>query len=162
MELSPNDSAARFQKLGVDVFLGQAEFLSSETIQVGGQTLRFKKAVIATGARASAPPIPGLDQVQYLTNETVFSLTELPARLGIIGAGPIGCELAQAFANLGSEVFLVKTERGVLPREDRDGANIIEASLKRDGVKLLCCGKELKLRPEAGKIRLSVNSHGAE
>src|SRR5690606_19978907 len=102
--ISPIDSAARFRRLGVDVFLGQGKFTSSDTIDVEGQSLKFKKAVIATGARASPPPIPGLEQVNYLTNETVFSLTERPQRLGIIGAGPIGCELAQAFANLGSEV----------------------------------------------------------
>ena len=91
----------------MDVFLGQARFdgnqLVTVTRQDGSQSqLKFKKAVIAAGARASAPPIPGLDSVSYLTNETVFSLTELPARLGIIGGGPIGAEMAQAFARLGS------------------------------------------------------------
>ncbi|MFN9971822.1 MAG: FAD-dependent oxidoreductase, partial [Phycisphaerae bacterium] len=95
-QISPNDSAARFRDLGVDVYLGVGRFTSSSTVQVGDQTLHFRKAVIATGARATAPPIPGLDQVPYLTNESVFSLTELPRRMGIIGAGPIGCELAQA------------------------------------------------------------------
>lgn len=107
-EISPNDSAARFRDLGVDVYLGGGRFTGPDTIQVGDRTLQFRKAVIATGARAAAPPIPGLDQVPYLTNESVFSLTERPRRLGIIGAGPIGCELAQAFANLGSEVLLVE------------------------------------------------------
>lgn len=159
-EISPNDSAARFRDLGVDVFLGGGRFTSASTVQVGDQTLTFKKAVIATGARAAAPPIPGLDQVPYLTNESIFSLTELPRRLGIIGAGPIGCELAQAFANLGSEVFLVEQGQGILPLEDRDAAEIVRASLQRDGVKLLCCGKDLKLRREQGQIHLSVESHG--
>ncbi len=156
--ISPNDSAERFQTLGVDVFLGQGEFLSSDTIQVGGQKLQFKKAVIATGARAAAPPIPGLDQIEYLTNETVFSLTELPRRLGILGAGPVGCEMAQAFANLGSEVILVKTEHGILPREDPDAANIVEASLKRDGVRILSGGRNVRVSPAGDQIRIAVHS----
>jgi pyruvate/2-oxoglutarate dehydrogenase complex dihydrolipoamide dehydrogenase (E3) component len=123
--------------------------------------LNFKKAVIATGARAAAPPIEGLGQISYLTNETVFSLTELPHRLAVIGAGPIGCEMAQSFARFGSEVFLVETLHGILPREDADASGIVLESMQKDGVKLLCCGKELKLaKAEGGKIRLTVESHG--
>jgi pyruvate/2-oxoglutarate dehydrogenase complex dihydrolipoamide dehydrogenase (E3) component len=114
---------------------------------------------LATGGRATAPPIPGLDAIEYLTNETVFSLTELPRRLGVIGAGPIGCELAQAFAQLGSEVFLVEAEHGILPREDRDAAKIVQAALTRDGVKLLCCGKNLQIKND-GVTRITVQSHG--
>jgi pyruvate/2-oxoglutarate dehydrogenase complex dihydrolipoamide dehydrogenase (E3) component len=83
-DLSPHDSAARFAKLGVDVFLGEARFAGSDAVQVGGQSLRFKRAVIATGARALQPPIPGLAEAGYLTNETVFSLTECPARLNTV------------------------------------------------------------------------------
>ncbi len=122
--------------------------------------LKFKKAVIATGARAAAPPIPGLDQVEYLTNESVFSLTELPARLGIIGAGPIGCELAQSFAQFGSEVFVVESQHGILPREDRDAADIVQRAMLRDGVKLLCCGRKAELRKDGDGVRLIVGSHG--
>ncbi|MCA9174544.1 MAG: mercuric reductase [Planctomycetales bacterium] len=161
-KISPNDSAARFRDLGVDVFLGEARFTSSNTIQVGEQTLQFRKAVIATGARASAPPIPGLQDVRYLTNETLFSLTELPRRLGVIGAGPIGCEMAQAFANLGSEVLLVEAAHGVLPIEDSEASEIVGRSLQQDGVQLLCCGKELKLHSDGGRIRMSVESHGTQ
>lgn len=159
-QISPNDSAARFRDLGVDVFLGEARFKGSNTIEVGEQTLSFRKAVIATGARASAPSIPGLQDVPYLTNETLFSLTELPRRFGVIGAGPIGCEMAQAFSNLGSEVLLVESEHGVLPIEDPDASAIVGRSLQNDGVQLLCCGKELKLRSESGQIWMSVESHG--
>jgi pyruvate/2-oxoglutarate dehydrogenase complex dihydrolipoamide dehydrogenase (E3) component len=144
-DISPHDSARRFTELGVDVFLGAARFTGPDSIEVGGQTLRFAKAVIATGARAAAPPIPGLKYVPYLTNETLFSLTELPKRLGVIGAGPIGCEMAQSFARFGSEVFLVEALHGILPREDRDAAAIVKAAMERDGVKLLCCGKDLKV-----------------
>ena len=132
----------------------------SNTVQVGDQALQFKKAVIATGARASAPPIPGLDQIEYLTNESIFSLTELPKRLGIIGAGPIGCEMAQSFALFGSEVFLVESTHGILPREDQDAAKIVEQSMLRDGVKLLCCGQNTELKPgDNGQIRLTLDSH---
>ncbi len=158
--ISRNDSASRFRDLGVDVFLGEGRFTGPDTVQVGETTLRFKKAVIATGARAAAPPIPGLDQVEYLTNESVFSLTELPARLGIIGAGPIGTELAQSFARLGSEVTLVETEHGVLPREDRSAAQIVERALARDGVRLLCCGRRTTVTGESDGIHLRVDSHG--
>src|SRR5262249_50197737 len=106
-DLSPTDSAPRFTKLPADVFRGEARFAGPDTVQVGGQTLRFKRAVIATGARAVEPPIPGLAEAGYLTNETVFNLTQRPARLAVIGGGPIGCELAQAFQRLGSQVCLL-------------------------------------------------------
>ncbi len=157
-QISPNDSAERFKKLGVDVFFGQASFIDSNTVDVNGAKLNFKRAVIAAGARAAAPPIPGLDTVDYLTNETLFSLTELPRRLGVIGAGPIGCEMAQAFAQLGSKVTLVEADNGILPREDRDAAQIVQRSMLRDGVKLLGCGKQLVIRNDHG-IRLSVASN---
>ena len=159
-DISPHDSARRFTELGVDVFLGAGRFISRDAVEVGGQTLRFAKAVIATGARAAAPPITGLKDVPYLTNETLFSLTELPRRLGVIGAGPIGCEMAQSFARLGSEVFLVETEHGILPREDRAASEIVRAALERDGVKLLCCGKHLNLTADQNGVRLHVESHG--
>lgn len=159
--IAPNDSAQRFSDLGVDVFIGNGWFIDTKTVEVAGQRLNFKKAVIAAGARAAAPPIEGLANVAYLTNETVFSLTELPKRLAVIGAGPIGCEMAQAFARLGSEVFLVEAMHGILPKEDSDASGIVLESMLKDGVKLLCCGKELKLaKADGGKIRLVVESHG--
>lgn len=158
--IAPNDSVKRFSDLGIDVFLGNGRFVDSSSVEVAGKTLRFKKAVIATGARAAAPPIEGLDEVSYLTNETLFSLTELPQRLAVIGAGPIGCEMAQAFARLGSQVLLVEAVHGILPREDSDAAGIVLESMMKDGVKLLCCGKALKLaRADGNKIRLLVDSH---
>ena len=159
-QISPADSAQRFRDLGIDVFLGQGMFTGSDTVQVGDRTLRFKKAVIATGARASAPPIPGLDAVRYLTNESLFSLTELPRRLGVIGAGPIGCEMAQAFALLGSEVHLIESAHGILPREDPEAARIVEQSITRDGVRLRCCGRDTQIESgEDGTARLVLDSH---
>ncbi len=135
--LSPHDSAARFQGLGVDVFLGAGRFSGSDTIDVGDHALRFRRAVIATGARAVRPEIPGLEDTGYLTNETVFNLTELPRRLAVIGAGPIGCELAQCFARLGSRVTLIDKGAQLLPREDPDAAAILAEALHRDGVQLV-------------------------
>jgi pyruvate/2-oxoglutarate dehydrogenase complex dihydrolipoamide dehydrogenase (E3) component len=158
--ISPNDSAQRYRKLGVDVYFGQATFTGHDSIQVGDHVLRFKKAVIATGARASKPPVPGIEQTGYLTNETVFSLTELPRRLAVIGAGPIGCELAQAFARFGSQVYLVEALHGIMPNEDREAAEIVQQSLLRDGIKLLCCGKDLKVSKTNDGKRLTVDSHG--
>lgn len=164
--ISRNDSAHRYAKLGVDVYIGSGRFAGSDAIQVdgsaGNRTLTFAKAAICTGARAAAPPTPGLKEAGYLTNETVFSLTELPARIGVIGAGPIGCELAQSFARFGSQVYLVEAEHGIMPNEDRDAAAIVEQRMLRDGVKLLCCGKELKVqKTDLGK-RMTVDSHGRQ
>lgn len=164
--ISRNDSVHRYTKLGVDVYIGSGRFTGAETIQVegpaGNRTLTFAKAAICTGARASAPSTPGLSEAGYLTNETVFSLTELPQRLAVIGAGPIGCELAQAFARFGSQVYLIEALHGIMPNEDRDAAGIVEQQMARDGVKLLCCGKDLKVsRTEQGKC-LTVDSHGRQ
>ncbi|MBA5865228.1 MAG: FAD-containing oxidoreductase [Nitrospira sp. CR1.3] len=162
--ISQNDSVHRYTKLGVDVYIGSGRFTGPDTIQVegpsGNRKLIFSKAAICTGARASAPPTPGLQEAGYLTNETVFSLTELPQRVGVIGAGPIGCELAQSFARFGSQVYLIEALHGIMPAEDRDAAEIVERRLRCDGVKLLCCGKDLKVgRKDRGK-RLTVDSHG--
>ncbi|NCF85234.1 MAG: FAD-dependent oxidoreductase, partial [Verrucomicrobiaceae bacterium] len=157
--ISPHDSAQRFKDLGIDLYLGGATFVDRHTIDVQGEQLTFKKACIATGARASAPPIPGLDTIDYLTNETLFSLTELPKRFGVIGAGPIGCEMAQSFARLGSEVFLIETAAGILPREDPDAAAIVQSSMDKDGVHVLCCGRKLQLSPaDDGKVRMKVEA----
>ena len=132
--ISHHDSVKRMTDLGIDVYLGQGRFNGPDTIEVDGASLEFSRACIATGARASAPPIEGLEEAGYLTNETVFSLTVLPRRLAVIGAGPIGCELAQTFARFGSQVTLLESRRQILGREDQDAARIVEAALRRDGV----------------------------
>lgn len=135
--LAPHDSAERFRGLGVDVFFGAGRFASADTIDVGGQTLRFRRALIATGGRAAIPDILGLAEAGFVTNEMVFSLTSLPRRLVVVGAGPIGCELAQAFARFGSQVTLIASHANVLPKEDAAAARIVEASLRRDGVEII-------------------------
>ena len=134
--ISRNDSVKRYSEAGVDVFLGDGRFTGPREIEVGGQTLRFAKAVIATGGRAVAPPVEGLAEAGYLTNETVFNLTELPARVAVIGGGPIGSELAQTFCRMGSRVTLIHTGDHVLNREDDDAAHLVQESMLRDGVEL--------------------------
>lgn len=162
--ISQNDSVHRYASLGVDVYIGSGRFIGTDTIHVegsaGNRTLTFARAAICTGARASVPTVPGLQEAGYRTNETVFSLTELPQRLGVIGAGPIGCELAQAFARFGSHVYLIETTHGIMPNEDRDAAELVEQQMIRDGVKLLCCGKDLRIEKVEGGKRLILDSHG--
>jgi pyruvate/2-oxoglutarate dehydrogenase complex dihydrolipoamide dehydrogenase (E3) component/uncharacterized membrane protein YdjX (TVP38/TMEM64 family) len=159
--ISEHDSAARFRSLGVDVYLGSGRFIGPSAIEVDGRRLDFDRAVIAAGARASKLPIPGLAEAGYYTNETVFTLTELPRRLAVIGAGPLGCEVAQSFARFGSEVFLIEALHGIMPNEDPDAGEIVRRSMiERDGVKLLCCGKELRVEKAGGAAkRLMVDSH---
>jgi pyruvate/2-oxoglutarate dehydrogenase complex dihydrolipoamide dehydrogenase (E3) component len=158
--ISEEDAALRYRdELGVDVFLGQACFDSARSLQVDGTRLEFRKAVIATGARASAPPIPGLADAGYRTNETIFELTERPIRLGIIGAGPIGCELGQAFARLGCRVTLFDAADRVLSREDADAGEIVGRHLVADGVELALGFAIEKVEGGGGEKRLwAMNS----
>lgn len=151
--ISAHDSAARFKELGVDVFLGEARFEPPDTVVVGRHKLRYKNAVIATGARAVKPRIEGIDEVGFLTNETVFSLTELPKRLAVIGGGPIGCELAQAFSRLGSEVTLFHRHGHILDREDPDAAQIVQKRFIDEGINLLLNTNPIRAeRSEEGKV----------
>lgn len=133
--LSRNDSAQRFKKMGVDVYIGEGRFIGPETLEVDGKRLTFSKAAVCTGTRPAVPPFPGLEEAGYLTNETVFNLTALPARLAVIGGGPIGCELGQAFARFGSRVTLFERQDRILPREEKDAAGIIQARMEREGVR---------------------------
>jgi pyruvate/2-oxoglutarate dehydrogenase complex dihydrolipoamide dehydrogenase (E3) component len=154
--ISPNDSAERYARLGVDVFFGSAKFTSPNTVVVGGRSLRFRRCVIATGARATKSDVPGLLEIGYLTNETVFSLTELPDRLAVIGAGPIGCELAQSFARFGSRVTLIANHPQILAKEDRDAATIVDRSLRRDGIEIVADAKVTGARREGRDKILSI------
>ena len=136
--ISPLDSAARYRdEKNVDVFFGAGRFTSETTLSVNGTPLRFKKAVIATGARAAIPPIPGLSDAGYLTNDTVFNLTTRPGHLAVIGGGPIGAELAQAFCRLGSKVTIFEQSGQLLGREDPEAAIIVQDALTRDGVRVI-------------------------
>jgi pyruvate/2-oxoglutarate dehydrogenase complex dihydrolipoamide dehydrogenase (E3) component len=134
--IAPHDSAARFRDLGVDVYFGDGRFVGPTSLEVSGVRLEFRRAVIASGGSPALPPIPGLEAAEPLTNETVFTLTELPRRLAVIGAGPIGCELAQAFARFGSQVTLFDVVPRLLPRDDADAAALLERVLRREGLRL--------------------------
>jgi len=161
-QISEEDSALRYRdELGVDVYLGQARFDSPNSVLVDDVRLSFAKAVVATGARAAAPPIPGLAEAGCLTNETVFELTERPKRLGIIGAGPIGCELGQAFARLGCRVTLFDAADQVLSREDADAAAIVSRHLEADGVEMVlgCAIEKVEVR-DGEKWVLGANAAG--
>jgi len=136
-DLAHHDSVQRFTDLGIDVFLGDGKFISPNCVEVSGKKLNFHRAVIATGARASLPPISGLAEATPLTNETLFSLVELPKRLIIIGAGPIGCEMAQSFCRFGTEVTLVEMADRILPTEDPDASGILTQKLEQEGVNIL-------------------------
>jgi pyruvate/2-oxoglutarate dehydrogenase complex dihydrolipoamide dehydrogenase (E3) component len=160
--ISPNDSAKRYRDLGVDVFLGSAKFTGPDTVEVGGKTLPFRRAVLCTGARASRPSLAGLAEAGYLTNETVFSLTELPRRLAVLGAGPIGCELAQAFARFGSQVFLLNLYDHILPREDRAAAAIVQQEMERDGIRLVQPCKPLRVEKQGNEKVFFLQCHGKD
>jgi pyruvate/2-oxoglutarate dehydrogenase complex dihydrolipoamide dehydrogenase (E3) component len=162
-DISFHDSVQRYsEKLGVDVFLGEGRFAGPDVIEVNGARLRFKRAAICTGARAAAPPIPGIEEAGYLTNETVFSLTELPGRLGVIGGGPIGCELSQAFGRLGSRVSLFEMGSHILPREDPDAAGIVQDAFVAEGVDLILNAKVVEVSTEGGDKILHVEQEGSK
>ena len=151
--ISGHDAATRLRQLGVDVFLGEGRFTGPDSLAVGGKTVFFSKAAIATGARAGEVPINGLRKAGTLTNETVFSLTERPPRLAVIGGGPLGCELAQAFHRLGSRVVVFQMTDHLLDREDPDAAEILQQSLLREGLELLLKTRPTSITPaEEGKL----------
>ncbi|QQE64401.1 mercuric reductase [Leptolyngbya sp. BL0902] len=135
-DISPHDSVERFSQLGIDVFLGAGRFVDSHTLEVAGQRLSFKKAVIATGARAHHPAVPGLGEADFLTHETIFSLTDCPPRLLVVGGGPIGCELAQALQRLGSQVTLIQRQGRLLPREDPEASAVLQRRFQAEGITL--------------------------
>ena len=161
-EISEHDSARRFRDLGVDVFLGEGRFTDRTTVEVDGQKLKFSRAVIATGARAAPATVPGMEEAGFLTNETVFSLTGLPRRLCVIGAGPSGCEMAQAFRRLGSEVCVITDGASILPREDPDAAAVIQKRFEREGIKLVVAARIVKVEIVNGSKFVRFEQNGQE
>ncbi len=158
--IAPHDSAARLAGLGIDVFLGDGRFVGRDLVEVAGQRLRFARAVIATGARAAVPSMPGLAEAGYLTNETVFALTERPRRLVVVGGGPIGCERAQALRRLGSEVVIVDRGEHLLSRDDPDAAALVRGRLVAEGVELVL-GAAI-VRVERDRTLIVDRGHGEE
>lgn len=157
--IAEHDSVERYTAAGVDVYLGAAQFVDAHRIRVGEAELATRKTVICTGARAFVPPIPGLDALEVRTNETIFDLQRLPPRLAVLGGGPIGCELAQAFARLGSAVQLIEMQPRLLPLEDDAAASAVAASLQRDGVGLRL-GARVSGAARAGDARVLILESG--
>ena len=135
--IEPHDSVERFTGLGVDCVAGDARIVSPWEVEVNGERIRTRHIVIASGARARVPDIEGLDDLDYLTSDTLWDIREQPRRLLVVGAGPIGCELAQAMANLGSEVTLITHAPRIMPREDEDASSLVHARLEHEGVRIL-------------------------
>lgn len=135
--IAPHDSVERYSSLGVDCINGSARLISPWEVQVGSRTLTTKNVILATGASPLVPPIPGLNETSYLTTDTIWSLRRLPRRFLVLGGGPIGIELAQAFARLGSEVTVVEMQDRILTKEDPDVSDFIRARLEKEGVRIL-------------------------
>ena len=166
-DIEPNDSVARYNSLGVDVQIGEARILDPWHVQVTGddgsvQVLSTRSIVIATGARPIVPQLPGLDDVGYLTSDTLWGLRELPRRLVVLGGGPIGCELAQCFARLGSQVTQVEMAPRIMGREDEEVSAYAQQALQADGVQVLTGHKALRCEKVGDEKFIVVQAGGDE
>lgn len=150
--IEPHDSVERFTGLGVECVMGEAEIVDKHTVQVGDRTITTKNIIIAAGARPFVPPIEGLDQISYLTSDTVWELKEQPKRLVVLGGGPIGCELSQAFSKLGSEVTVVEMMDQLMGREDADVAEVIAKRFDYDGIRVLTGHKAVKVTNDGQQV----------
>ncbi|HET9581328.1 MAG TPA: FAD-containing oxidoreductase [Gemmatimonadota bacterium] len=158
--LAEHDSAARFRDLGVDVFLGEGQFDGRDAVEVEGARLPFRHGLVATGGAPLVPSVPGLLEGGFLTNETIFDLQALPRRLAVVGAGPVGCELAQAFARFGAAVTLVEAQGRILPSDEPDAAAVLADALTGEGIRILT-GHQLE-RVEGGVPPGSLFVRGPE
>lgn len=154
------DSAARLHDEGIELHIGRARFVGPDAVDVAGTRLRFRKALVATGSRALLPDIDGLAAVGFLTNETVFELKQLPSSLLVIGGGPLGCELAQGFARLGSRTVICHSEPLFLPKEERDAAQMVSDALARDGVEIHLNCNVVSVRLEGGRKHITMVTDG--
>ncbi|WGO98908.1 FAD-dependent oxidoreductase [Saccharophagus degradans] len=158
-QIEPHDSVERYTSLGVDCVQGEAEIISPYEVRVNGKVLAAKNIIVATGAAPSVPPIEGLDTINYLTTDTVWNLTQLPNRLVIAGGGPIGCEMAQAFARLGSQVMVVQRGDQLLPKEDADVAEFALNTLRNEGVEVLLNAELTAVAAGDGKSVLTISQN---
>lgn len=158
-QIEPHDSVERYTSLGVDCVQGEAEIISPYEVRVNGKVLAAKNIIVATGAAPSVPPIEGLDTINYLTTDTVWNLTQLPNRLVIAGGGPIGCEMAQAFARLGSQVTVVQRGDQLLPKEDADVAEFALNTLRNEGVEVLLNAELTAVAAGDGKSVLTISQN---
>ncbi|MGH6991260.1 MAG: dihydrolipoyl dehydrogenase family protein, partial [Stellaceae bacterium] len=154
--IAPHDSQEHFERLGCRVIRARARFLDARTVAAGGERIRARRFVIATGSRVAEPPIPGLDTVPFLTNDTIFALADLPRHLLVLGGGPVGCELAQAFRRLGAAVTLIDAAE-ILPHDDRDAVAVVRRALSQEGIALLERATIERVARAAGSIAVSLD-----
>jgi pyruvate/2-oxoglutarate dehydrogenase complex dihydrolipoamide dehydrogenase (E3) component len=153
-DISDVDGAERFRSMGADIYFGEAKFTGPTSLTVAGTDLHFRRAIIATGGRAAVPPIEGLRDADYLTNETVFQLTELPSDLVVLGAGPIGAELSFAFATFGSRVTLLDMAERPLPREEPEASDVARKALEAAGVRFIGGARVRSVREDGGRTKV--------
>jgi pyruvate/2-oxoglutarate dehydrogenase complex dihydrolipoamide dehydrogenase (E3) component len=157
--IQPHDSPERFESLGVEVIFGSGQFVDRQTFEVNGRQLKARAFAIATGSRPKIPPVPGLEAAGYLTNEQVFSIKDRPPSLAIIGGGPIGCELGQAFSRLGSEVTIIASSTQLLPKEDPEAALVIQQQLESEGIRVVTATRVERVEQIDGKKQLWAGTH---
>jgi len=150
--IEPHDSIERFTGLGVECVTGEGEIIDKHTVRVGDRDIRTKSIIIAAGARPFVPPIKGVEDIDYLTSDNVWELEELPERLVVLGGGPIGCELSQAFSKLGSKVTMVEMMGQLMGREDSDVAELITDKFKNDGINVLTDHKAVRFTNDGEKV----------
>lgn len=156
--IQEHDSTERFESLGVDVIYGTGQFVDQKTFEVNGRRLNARAFLIATGSRPALPPIEGLKEAGFLTNEQVFSLRERPESLAVIGAGPIGCELGQSFSRLGSQVTLIASRDQIMPKEDAEAAAVVQKELEAEGIRVLTKARAQRVQVIDGKKHLSLGN----
>ena len=159
--IQPHDSPERFRGLGVEVIFGEGKFVDARTFEVNGQQLKARNFVVSTGSRPAIPPIPGLKEAGFLTNEQVFSLKEAPKSLAVIGGGPIGCELGQALSRLGVEVTIIASRDQILPKEEPEAALVVEKQLESEGIRILKNTRAEKVEVIDGQKYISITTGSA-
>ncbi len=159
--IEPNDSVERYSGLGVEVIQGEAEVISPTEVKVGERTITTRNIILATGAKPFVPPIPGLDEIEYLTSDNIWDLEQLPRRLVVLGGGPIGCELAQCFARFGSEVTVVEMLPQIMIREDEEIAEFMADRFRQEGIRLLTGHKAVRVASENGESVIHCERNGA-
>jgi len=161
-KIEPHDSPERYRNMGVDVIEAEAKLVSPWEVEAGGRRISARSIVLATGAEPMVPPIEGLEEIDYLTSDTLWDLEALPERLVVLGGGPIGSELTQAFARLGSKVTVVEMAERLLPREDAEAGSLLAQHLEKDGVTVATAHKALRVESDEAGQRLVCEHDGRE
>jgi dihydrolipoamide dehydrogenase len=161
-QVEPHDSMERYTKLGVECIQGEATITSPYTVKINDKEITTRNIIVASGGRPFVPTLPGLENTQYYTSDTIWTLRELPKRLVVLGGGPIGCELAQAFARFGAKVTQIQRASHILIREDTDVSDIVQAQFKKEGIEVLTNHKAVRIERQTGKKRLICEHDGQE